>query len=210
MRQVTSEAGWQRDERYEGLLMSKHVVLWLSLVVMAACTKESEAPVVASQPNPALKREIAEIKDPTMKMARAVTTGKTGASVDLKYDFSRKPEAGVATEVKLAIIPNVAADRLSYKISGMEGLTLAGTLEGNIDKPESGKVYDHSFSLLPERSGIYYATVTIVMESGEAQMGRTFSVPLLVGNVTSAQKAASPPQKDAAGEPIESMKAEER
>lgn len=190
--------------------MKTHCVLWLSLLLVAACSKEPEQPIAAPKPKEALQRELAALKDPTTKMARAVTSGKTGAAVDMKYDMGSKPEPGVATEVKLALIPSAPADRLTYKITGMEGLTLAGSLEGSIDKPQAGKAYEHAFSLLADRTGIFYATVTVMMETAGSQMGRTFSVPLLVGAVTAEQKPTKAPPKDAKGQPIESMKAQEK
>lgn len=189
--------------------MNKHCVLLTGLLLLVACSKEPEQPIAAPQPKPGPQAELAA-KDPTIKMARAVATGKPGAAVDLKYDLGSKPEAGVATEVKIALIPSAPADRLTYKITGMEGLTLAGNLEGSVEKPESGKVYEHSFSLLPDRTGIFYATVTVMTESAGSQMGRTFSVPLLVGAVVAEQKPTPAPAKDAKGQPIESMKAEEK
>lgn len=178
--------------------------------MLTGCSKDPEEPIVTPTPKPALQRELAALKDPTLKMARAVTSGKPGAAVDLKYDMGSKPEAGVPTEVKLALIPSASADRLTYKITGMEGLTLAGSLEGTIDKPESGKAYEHAFSLLPDHTGIFYATVTVMMESAGSQMGRTFSVPLLVGTVSAEQKPKPAPPKDAKGQPIEPMKAQEK
>lgn len=189
--------------------MTSHRCVWMfGVLALAACSKE-EAPVVAPKPNPALIRELAAAKDPTFKMARAVTSGKPGADVDLKYDMLSKPQAGVPTEVKLAIINGAPSDRLTFRITGMEGLTLAGPLEGTVDKPTNGQIIDHSFSLLPDRTGIYYATVTVMKETAGSQMGRTFSVPLLVGDVEGSQKPATAPAKDAKGQAIESMKAKE-
>jgi hypothetical protein len=183
-------------------------VLVLGALLIAGCSKDSEETISAPRPNPALERALAEAKDPTSKMARAVS-GKPGANVDLKYDILSKPEPGVPSEVKLAIVNGVSADRLTYKISGMDGLTLAGTLEGSVDKPTKGQIIDHTFSLLPDKSGIYYATVTVMVENAGSQMGRTFSVPLLVGDVQATQKPAVAPQKDAKGQAIQPMKAEE-
>ena len=191
-------------------MTAKHCLAVLPLLVLAACSKEPEPAIVAPSPNAALARELAAAKDPTLKMARAVKTTKPGANVELKYEFASKPEPGVATEVKLAIIAGGSADRLTYKITGMEGLTLAGPLEGSVEQPTRGQIIDHTFSLLPDRTGIYYATVTVMTETAGSQMGRTFSVPLLVGDIEAAQKPAVRPQTDAKGQPIEPMKAEER
>jgi hypothetical protein len=190
-------------------MTSKHPVFWLALLVVAGCSKESQEDIVAPKPNPALARELAAAKDPTLRMARAVTAGKPGADVDVKYDILSKPEPGVPSEVKLAIITGAPAERLTYKITGMPGLTLAGTLEGTVSKVTAGQVIDSSFSLLPDAPGIYYASVTVMTLNAGSEMGRTFSVPLLVGDVAAAQKPAVPPKQDAKGQAIEPMKAEE-
>jgi hypothetical protein len=190
-------------------MMVRHTASVLALLALAACSGDTKEPVVTPKANPAVQRELDAAKDPTSKMARAVS-GKPGAAVDVKYDIATKPEAGVATEVKLAIIPRTSAERMTYKIAGMEGLTVAGTLEVSVDKPEAGKVYEHAFSLLPDRTGIFYASVTVMLESAGSQMGRTFSVPLLVGETQASEKPTVPPATDATGQPIESMRAEER
>ena len=57
---------------------------------------------------------------------------------------------------------------------------------------------------------VYYATVTVMLENAASQMGRTFSVPLLVGETQASQKPTAPPATDATGQPVESMQAEER
>jgi hypothetical protein len=183
--------------------------LFISMLVLYGCGEAPEDQVVEPKPSAALQREVAALQDPTLKMARAVGSGKPGAAVELKYDILVKPEPGVATEVNLALIPSASADAMTLKISAMDGITLAGQLESRIEKPQSGKPYEHRFSLLPDQAGIYYATVTVMMEFGDSQMGRTFSIPLLVGSVQQAQKPVAVPPKDATGQAVQSMRAEE-
>lgn len=192
------------------MFSSKLVVGLMTAAMLSACGEEPE--VVASpapQPNPALKRELEAAKDPTLKMARAVSPGKPGAAVDLKYEFGTKPEVGTPAEVTLAIVPSAPAERMDIKITGMEGLTLAGELDKSVPSPKRGELYEHRFSLLPNQAGMYYASVTVTTETAGSQMARTFSIPLAVGDVNSMQKAQVPPPTDATGKPIESMKAEE-
>ena len=140
-------------------------------------------------------------------MARAVGNAKTGAAVDIKYEFLAKPAVGTPTEVEVAFIPNVGVDALDATISGMEGVTLAGELTANFAKVESGKPYTHTFSLLPDRMGVFYITVAVNTQIGGSTLGRTFSIPFVVGNPPAQKKAA--PAKDASGEAIEPMKAQE-
>ncbi|HKQ81766.1 MAG TPA: hypothetical protein VJS42_06195, partial [Steroidobacteraceae bacterium] len=51
----------------------------LGLLMLTGCSKDPEEPIVTPTPKPALQRELAALKDPTLKMARAVTSGKPGA-----------------------------------------------------------------------------------------------------------------------------------
>lgn len=145
--------------------------------------------------------------DPIAKMARAVGDGKPGAAVELHYDFATKPEVGVPTEIQIALVPRAGATSLEATIAGMDGVTVAGDLRPRFDNVESGKTYEHTISLLPERAGVYYITVAVTTTLNGAPIGRTFSIPFVVGTQAAAQRKADPPQ-DASGQAIESMKAE--
>jgi hypothetical protein len=183
-----------------------------ALALLSACGSEPEPDAAANAasataaPAPAPAKP-APSEDPTAKMARAVGTGKTGAAVDIKYEFLAKPAVGTPTEVEVAFIPNVGVDALDATISGMEGITLAGELTANFADVESGKPYTHRFSLLPDRMGVFYITVAVNTQIGGSALGKTFSIPLVVGNPPAQRKPA--PAKDASGEVIEPMKAQE-
>jgi len=140
-------------------------------------------------------------------MARAVGNGKPGAAVDIKYDFRAKPEVGKPVEVRLAFIPSAGVDALEAKITDMDGITVAGGLNPQFNNVQSGQPYEHTFSLLAHRAGVYYVSVEVTTQIGGASSARTFSIPLAVGAVAAQQKKA--PRKDATGQPIESMSATE-
>ena len=61
--------------------------------------------------------------------------------------------------------------------------------------------------MLPDRAGVFYITVSVHTQIGGSALGRTFSIPFAVGNPPAQQKTQ--PQKDASGQAIEPMKAEE-
>jgi hypothetical protein len=140
-------------------------------------------------------------------MARAVGNGKPGAAVDIKYDFRGKPEVGKPIEVRLAFIPTAGVEGLEAKITDMDGITVAGGLNPQFNNVQAGQPYEHTFSLLAHRAGVYYVSVEVKTQIGGATSARTFSIPLSVGTVAVQQKKA--PRKDASGQPIESMKATE-
>lgn len=180
-----------------------------SALTISACNSEPEpeltqsaAPAAQSAPAPAKEAE-----DPSAKMARAVGDGKPGAAVDLRYEIASKPEVGVPTQIDIAFVPRAGVDSLDATITGMEGITVAGNLKAHFDSVEAGKPYQHTVSLLPDGAGVYYVTVNVTTTLGGASIGRTFSIPFVVGTPT-AQRKADPP-KDASGQAIQSMPASE-
>jgi hypothetical protein len=183
-----------------------------ALALLSACGGEPEpeaaanAAAAAAKPAPA-PAKAAPAEDPTGKMARAVGAAKPGAAVEIKYEFLAKPTVGTPTEVEIAFIPNIGVDALDAIFSGMEGVTLAGPLTATFANVESGKPYTHRFSLLPDRAGVFYISVAVNTQIGGSTLGRTFSIPFVVGNPPAQKKAQ--PATDASGEAIEPMKAEE-
>lgn len=180
-------------------------------LLVAACNSEPEpeatqSPAAAPRPAPAPAETV---DDPTVKMARAVGDGKPGAAVDLRYDIASKPEVGVPTQVEIAFVPRAGVDSLDATITGMDGITVAGDLKAHFDEVEAGKPYQHTVSLLPDRAGVYYITVNVTTTLSGASIGRTFSIPFVVGTPTTAQRKADPP-KDASGQAVQSMPAAER
>ncbi|MGH8179148.1 MAG: hypothetical protein ACREV5_23040 [Steroidobacter sp.] len=188
--------------------MNRSVVYIAGLVLLSACGSEPEpeAAAVAATPAPSTLAK-ADQDNSTARMARAVGNGKPGAAVDIKYEFLGRPAVGTPTEVQLALIPNAGVDALDATISGMQGVTLAGPLTASFADVDPGKPYTHTFSLLPDRTGVFYITVSVNTQIGGSTLGRTFSIPFVVGNPPAQQKAE--PARDASGEAIEPMKAEE-
>jgi hypothetical protein len=177
--------------------------------LLGACGSEPEPDAAAAAPAPAADAAApAKAADnPAAKMARAVGNGKPGAAVDLRYEFGARPAVGTPTELQVALTPNPGVDSMQATISGMDGVTLAGPLEARFADVEAGKPYTHTVSVLPDRSGVFYISVVVNTDIGGSQLGRTFSIPFVVGNPQVQQKPE--PARDAKGEAIEPMKAEE-
>lgn len=163
---------------------------------------ESQTPAATTQPAPVADAP----PDPTSKMARAVGDGKPGAAVDIRYDFASKPEVGKPMEVQIAFVPRSGVEALDATISGMNGITVAGNLKPHFDNVQAGNSYLHTFTLLPDRNGVYYVTVAVTTTLSGASIGRTFSIPFVVGAAPAQEKAAPP--KDASGQAVQPMKAE--
>ena len=188
--------------------LAKFVLIASIAAATSACDSEPEAgadsqtPATTAQPAPVTDAPA----DPTSKMARAVGDGKPGAAVDIRYDITAKPEAGKPMEVQIAFVPRSGVEALDATISGMDGITVAGNLKPHFDNVQAGNSYQHSFTLLPDRNGVYYVTVAVTTTLSGASIGRTFSIPFVVGAVPVQEKAAPP--KDASGQAVEPMKAE--
>jgi hypothetical protein len=187
-------------------------ILALSALAMtlAACGSNPEPPAkpVAAAPATA-KPVVASEKDATAKMARAVGAGKPGAAVDLKYELAARPQAGKPVELTVALVPSPGVDSMDVTFGGMDGITLAGDLTANFPEVKPGESYTHTLSLLPARNGVFYVTATVNTQIGGASLGRTFSIPFVVGDAP-AQQQKPTPAKDANGQAIQPMKAQEK
>jgi hypothetical protein len=177
-----------------------------SLILLGACGSEPEPEAAAAPPVPQ-PTVAAAPADETAAFAKAVGDGKPGAAVTIRYDFGGKPSAGTPTELDVAFIPNAGVDSLEAKLSGMDGITLAGELTASFNAVEAGKAYRHKVSVLPDHSGVFYITVSVNTQIAGSSLNRTFSIPFVVGQVPAQQKAE--PARDAKGEAIEPMPAKE-
>jgi hypothetical protein len=202
--------------KQEGFMnTSRTAVVPVALLALAlgACGSDSDPDAAAAAAPPAAKPVVQAEQspvDPTAKMARAVGSGKPGAAVDIKYDFKDRPEVGKPVEVKIAFIPGTGVESLEAKISDMDGITVAGALNPQFNNVQAGQPYEHTFSLLANRAGVFYVSVEVTTHVGGAASARTFAIPLAVGDLAPAQNAQKKTQaEDATGELIESMPAQE-
>jgi hypothetical protein len=175
-----------------------------TLALLGACSSEPEPEAAAPAP---AKAAVATAGDETATFAKAVSDGKPGAAVGIRYEFNGKPTIGTPTELDVAFIPSAGVDSLEATLSGMDGITLAGPLTASFNSVESGKAYRHKLSVLPDRTGVFYITVSVNTQIAGSSLNRTFSIPFVVGQPAVQQKPA--PAKDAKGEAIEPMQAEE-
>lgn len=111
-------------------------------------------------------------------------------------------------ELEVALIPSAGVDSMEATFSGMEGITLAGNLTASFGSVKASEPYKHTLSVLPDRNGVFYVTVSVNTQIGGATLGKTFSIPFVVGSAPVQQKAKAP-EKDATGQAIQPMKAEE-
>ena len=141
------------------------------------------------------------------RMANAVSTGKTTAPVDLKFDLPAKPDVGQPFVVELAFMPRLPADVLEVEVAGNPGLALVDGGTARFDDVQSGSRHVLEVHARADAAGLYYLSVVARMVNKVQTEARTFSVPVAVGAVPAAQKPT--PARDASGQPIQSMPAKE-
>jgi hypothetical protein len=161
----------------------------------------------AEQPAATAAKAPVAADDPDSLKANAVTTGKTSAAVDLKYDVLSKPDPGQQFEVELVFLPRAAADSLEIEITSIPGITVVSGGTARFENVTAGERYPAPVVARADGPGLFYLGVAARMVSKVQTEARTFSVPVVVGAVSAPEKPA--PAADASGEAVESMPAAE-
>jgi hypothetical protein len=120
---------------------------------------------------------------PPQDMVAAVSVGKGGPPVGLKFELRSTPEAGQPVDVDLAVLPDAAEiERIDARFDGGENLTL---VEGGdlavIEKPAQGSVIRHVIRLVPKQDGIFTVTAAVTVTLASDSITRTFTIPVVVG-----------------------------
>ena len=140
-------------------------------------------------------------------MAAAVADAKTTAPIDLMYDIPAKPEVGQPFTVELAVKPRLPSDALDVEVGDSPGIVIEGERASRFLDVEAGTPYKFTFTARGDTAGLYYIAVVTKLSTQVQSDGRAFSVPVVIGTPPAAQK--SEPQKDASGQPVQSMPARE-
>jgi hypothetical protein len=185
------------------------VALGTLLVGCGRGEQEQAAPAQkpADKPAAAAAKAPTAADDPDSLKANAVTSGKTSAAVDLKYDVLSKPDPGQEFQIELVFLPRAAAESLEVEITSIPGITLVSGGTARFENVTAGERYPAPIVARADGPGLYYLAVAARMVSKVRSEARTFSVPVVVGAVAAAEKPA--PAVDASGEAVESMPAVE-
>jgi hypothetical protein len=185
--------------------------------LLAGCGKsdEEQAAEVKQAEDAAASQAAQAVTDATdaeakkyAHMANAVVTSKSTAPIDLKYDLPTKPDVAQPFEIELTFQPRVQADVLELEFTDMPGLVLVGARNAKFDKVVPGEAYSTRVLVRADAPGLFYVSVVAKMVTQVQTEARAFSIPVVVGTApATSQKAA--PEKDASGQPIESMPAQE-
>jgi hypothetical protein len=116
-------------------------------------------------------------------MVSAVSAGKGGPPVELKFELRDAPQAGKALEVDMAILSDAPAiNRLYAQFTGGDGIDLVdGSNLAAIEKPAQGQVIRHLVRVLPQKDGIYTFNAAVTVDLADGSVTRTFTIPVIVG-----------------------------
>jgi hypothetical protein len=165
--------------------------VWLSGIAMvltlSGCGSSSSQPDTAVQ---ARKKALhsAQSRDPASRspndMVAAVSTGKAGPPISLKFELRQPPQAGQPVDVDIAVLADAPAiNRISGKFQAGDGLEVVeGEQLEQVDKPAAGSVIRHVVRVTPKQDGIYTLGATISIDLAGDSVTRAFSIPLIVGN----------------------------
>jgi hypothetical protein len=147
-------------------------------------SKDSDAANTRKSGSNAGKKHVAEPGNlPPEDMVAAVSAGKGGPPVGLKFELRSSPQAGQALTVDFAILPDAQSiERVNAKFEGSEGLELVdGRDMAAVDKPAQGSVIRHVIQLVPKQDGIYTVTAAVSVDLASDSITRTFTIPVIVG-----------------------------
>ena len=117
------------------------------------------------------------------------------------------PEVGQPFTVELAVKPRLPGDALDVEIGESPGIVIEGERASRFLEVEAATPYKFTFWARGDTPGLYYIAVMTRLSTQVQSEGRAFSVPVVIGTPPAAQK--SEPEKDASGQPVESMPARE-
>lgn len=185
----------------------------LGALLLAACSDPAEVKIRTKAPVTAAAASDTEAQPANKNLVSAVTTGKPGAPIALKFELLRRPKVGEPLEVAVEVTPEAAGiTALQVVFQGGDGLQLrsGGELSATAATAmPAGTPIQHKVVVTPVREGIFYLSAVAVAE-GAGSQARTFAIPVVVGDaaaLASAKQAPPPPATN--GERITSLPAAE-
>jgi hypothetical protein len=143
-------------------------------------------------------------------MVMAVSPGKPGAPVELKFKVLTRPKVGETVDVEVALVPVSELERLQVSFQGSSGLSIhSGNAPDPFVRPAVGVPLKHRITATANTDGIFYITATALADSSAGSLARSFSIPIIVGDGVAALPQKSMPPADATGERIKSAPAQE-
>ncbi len=172
----------------------------LCTVLLAGCSDPAEVKIRSKAPVATAATAAAVAAQKTNKnLVSAVTTGKPGAPISMKFELLHRPKVGEPLEVAVEVTPEAAGiTALQVVFQGGDGLQLrsGGELSATpTTTMPAGTPIQHTVVVTPVREGIFYLSAVAVAE-GAGSQARTFAIPVVVGDsavLESGQQILPPP-----------------
>jgi hypothetical protein len=184
-------------------------VLAAVLTLLAGCSGKGEDTAEAA---PAVDPvAVAKAADTDSNLVSAVSIGKPGAPVTMKFELAAKPKVGEPLTIQVQLstdAPGITGLQVVFQSNADLQVKSGGELS-LMSAVQPGQPIDHQVVVTPLRDGIFYLSAVAVAE-GAGSQARTFSIPVVVGDSTvlEAGKAGAAPV-DAKGERVTSLSASE-
>jgi hypothetical protein len=188
-------------------------VTLLTIALVTACGGGNDEQAAATKAEKAKADKTAPATPPANadekheRLAAAVVDSKTTAPIDMQYDVLAKPALGQPFEVEMTFTARLPADKLETEITEAPGLTLVGEKSATFSPVEGGQSYAAKVLVQGDNPGLYYIGVIAKMSTKVQTETRAFAIPVVIGDPPSARKAT--PDKDATGQAVQSMPAQE-
>lgn len=196
--------------------MNRHRVWVLAsaaALLLTACG--GSAPEQESAQQPAAAQAVEESAS---TMVSAVSSGKPGAAVELKFDIAQRPRVGESLPIAI-VVTTRAADiaKLEVFFQSTDGIQVVDGLKLEAPaNPANGQALSHTVTVLPQKDGVSYLSAVAMVETsaGGGSVARTFAIPIIVGDIVAAEAALQQAAEDTAtsgprGERVQPLPAEE-
>lgn len=181
-------------------------------LLLTACGGSAPDKEAAQQPAAGQATE-----ETASKMVSAVSSGKPGAAVDLKFDIAQRPRVGESLPIAIVVTAR-AADiaKLEVFFQSTDGIQVVDGLKLEAPaNPTNGQEFTHTVTVLPQRDGVAYLSAVAMAETGPGgSVARTFAIPIIVGDVVAAEAALQQSADDSGaagprGERVQPLPADE-
>jgi hypothetical protein len=102
--------------------------------------------------------------------------------------------------IDLIIVLSEPMTRLQAVFRGTDDLQVrAGTDVGPFENLKAGHTITHQLQVVPARDGVFALTVTVLADDQSSSVARSYSVPVIVGDLPANAPTAPAPMAAAAG-----------
>lgn len=184
----------------------------LAALLLSGCGGAAPGQQAAEQPT------AQATEDAASTMVSAVSSGKPGAAVDLKFDIAQRPRVGESLPISI-LVSTRASDitKLEVFFQSTDGIQVVDGLKLEAPaNPANGQEFSHVVTVLPQKEGVSYLSAVAMVETGTggSSVARTFAIPIIVGDIVAAEAALQQDAEDSAttgprGERVRPLPADE-